>query len=81
MDLSRFVRGLAARLGRQDKSASPLERQTKDMAGVPVCRSVGTRAGPGEFMNEFKLVSGIQVRFCTIFAKLSWYWPIVRALR
>jgi len=44
--------------GRRDKSGSPLEPQAIGMAWVRACRSVGARAAPDAFVNEFKNVFG-----------------------
>jgi hypothetical protein len=49
---------LTARLGRRDKSGSPAEPQAIGMAWVRPCRSVGARAAPDAFANEFKSVFG-----------------------
>ncbi|MCL8382947.1 MULTISPECIES: hypothetical protein [Xanthobacter] len=46
------------RIGGQDKSGSPAEPQAIDTAWVPACRSVGGRAAPFTFGNDFKGVSG-----------------------
>ena len=42
--------------GRRDKSGSPVEPQAIGMAWVRPCRSVGARAAPEAFANEFKRV-------------------------
>ena len=44
--------------GRRDKRGSPVEPQAIDMAWVPACRSVGARAAPDAFANEFSSVFG-----------------------
>jgi hypothetical protein len=44
--------------GRRDKSGSPLEPQAIGMAWVQPCRSVGARAAPEAFANEFNSVFG-----------------------
>lgn len=44
--------------GRRDKSGSPVEPQAIGMAWVRPCRSVGARAVPDAFANEFKSVFG-----------------------
>jgi hypothetical protein len=44
--------------GRRDKSGSPVEPQAIAMAWVLPCRSVGARAAPDAFANEFKNVFG-----------------------
>jgi hypothetical protein len=44
--------------GRRDKSGSPLEPQAIGMAWVRACRSVGARAAPDAFANEFNCVFG-----------------------
>lgn len=44
--------------GRRDKSGSPLEPQAIGMAWVRACRSVGARAAPDAFDNEFNSVFG-----------------------
>lgn len=44
--------------GRRDKSGSPREPQAIGMAWVRPCRSVGARAAPDAFFNEFKNVFG-----------------------
>jgi hypothetical protein len=44
--------------GRRDKSGSPVEPQAIGMAWVRPCRSVGARAAPDTFANEFKNVFG-----------------------
>ena len=49
---------LTARLGRRDKSGSPAEPQAIGMAWVRPCRSVGVRAAPEAFANEFNNVFG-----------------------
>ena len=49
---------LTARLGRRDKRGSPVEPQAIDMAWVLPCRSVGARAAPNVFANEFNNVFG-----------------------
>ncbi|MCK1463115.1 hypothetical protein IVB34_33355 [Bradyrhizobium sp. 2] len=49
---------LPARLGRRDKSGSPVEPQAIGMAWVRPCRSVGARAAPDAFANEFNSVFG-----------------------
>jgi hypothetical protein len=49
---------LPARLGRRDKSGSPVEPQAIGMAWVRPCRSVGARAAPDAFANEFNSVIG-----------------------
>ena len=46
------------RLGGQDKGGSPAEPQAIDMAWVPACRSVGTRAALFIFSSDFKGISG-----------------------
>lgn len=44
--------------GRRDKRGSPVEPQAIVMARVLACQSVGARAAPGAFANEFKNVFG-----------------------
>jgi hypothetical protein len=44
--------------GRRDKSGSPVEPQAIGMAWVRPCRSVGARAAPDAFANEFNSVFG-----------------------
>jgi len=44
--------------GRRDKSGSPVEPQAIGMAWVRPCRSVGARAAPDVFANEFNCVFG-----------------------
>ena len=44
--------------GRRDKRGSPVEPQAIGMAWVLPCRSVGARAAPDAFANEFKSVFG-----------------------
>ncbi|TIN95483.1 MAG: hypothetical protein E5Y06_12070 [Mesorhizobium sp.] len=45
-------------LGRQDKRGSPVVIQAIDMACFPACLSVGARAAPEDFGNDFNAVSG-----------------------
>jgi hypothetical protein len=49
--------------GRRDKSGSPVEPQAIGMAWVRPCRSVGARAAPEAFANEFKRVFGTALLF------------------
>jgi hypothetical protein len=49
---------LHARLGRRDKRGSLVEPQAIAMAWVLPCRSVGARAAPDAFANEFKNIFG-----------------------
>lgn len=44
--------------GRRDKRGSPLETQAIDMAGVLPCPSVGARAAPDAFANDFNRAFG-----------------------
>jgi hypothetical protein len=44
--------------GWRDKSGSPVEPQAIGMAWVRPCRSVGARAAPDAFANEFNSVFG-----------------------
>ena len=44
--------------GRRDKRGSPAEPQAIGMAWVLPCRSVGARAAPNVFANEFNNVFG-----------------------
>ncbi|MET3579917.1 hypothetical protein ABID19_002948 [Mesorhizobium robiniae] len=44
--------------GRQDKRGSPVVIQAIDMACFPACLSVGARAAPEDFGNDFNAVSG-----------------------
>jgi hypothetical protein len=44
--------------GRRDKRGSPVEPQAIGMAWVLPCRSVGARAAPNVFVNEFNNVFG-----------------------
>jgi hypothetical protein len=44
--------------GWRDKSGSPVEPQAIGMAWVRPCRSVGARAAPDAFANEFNCVFG-----------------------
>ena len=48
----------ATTAGRRDKSGSPVEPQAIGMAWVRPCRSVGARAAPDAFANEFNSVFG-----------------------
>lgn len=52
--------------GRRDKSGSPLEPQAIGMAWVRPCRSVGARAAPDAFANEFKNVFGTVRDFMSV---------------
>lgn len=45
-------------LGRQDKRGSPVVVQAIDMAWLPACLSVGARAAPEDFVNDFNVISG-----------------------
>ncbi|WP_287339031.1 hypothetical protein, partial [Mesorhizobium sp.] len=45
-------------VGRQDKRGSPVVIQAIDMACFPACLSVGARAAPEDFGNDFNAVSG-----------------------
>jgi hypothetical protein len=49
--------------GWRDKSGSPVEPQAIGMAWVRPCRSVGARAAPEAFANEFKRVFGTALLF------------------
>lgn len=44
--------------GRRDKSGSPAKPQAIGMAWVRPCRSVGVRAAPDAFANEFNDIFG-----------------------
>jgi len=44
--------------GRRDKRGSPVEPQAIGMAWVLPCRSVGARAAPNVFANEFNSAFG-----------------------
>jgi hypothetical protein len=47
---------------RQDKSGSPVVIQAIDMAWLSWCRSVGSRAAPGEFRHVIKGLFGTHGR-------------------
>ncbi len=59
------------RLKRQDKSGSPVELQTTDVACVQPCRSVVGRAATGPFANEGKRRCGTNRSVASSSAKLG----------